>query len=161
MLLIRDRKDPRNKTGNDQHIPLFAATGFDAWALITAHARNLGHTKGRIFPYNSKSIGTAFRRACMEVSVKDLHFHDLRHEGTSRLFEAGLTIEKVALVTGHKDWKMPRRVRPSRLETSQPSDPRVRGAPSRPVTGLEVEREAVGRPSLRFPKEDREFRCQA
>ncbi|MCV6594036.1 MAG: tyrosine-type recombinase/integrase [Silicimonas sp.] len=31
MLLIRDRKDPRNKTGNDQRIPLFAATGFDAW----------------------------------------------------------------------------------------------------------------------------------
>src|SRR6056297_2765974 len=31
MLMIRDRKDPRNKTGNDQRIPLFAATGFDAW----------------------------------------------------------------------------------------------------------------------------------
>ena len=30
MLLIRNRKDPRNKTGNDQRIPLFAATGFDA-----------------------------------------------------------------------------------------------------------------------------------
>jgi hypothetical protein len=32
-------------------------------------------------------------------------FHDLRHERTSRLFEAGLPIEKVALVTGHKDWR--------------------------------------------------------
>lgn len=30
MLLIRERKDPRNKTGNDQRIPLFDATGFDA-----------------------------------------------------------------------------------------------------------------------------------
>ena len=37
--------------------------------------------------------------------IEDLHFHDLRHEGTSRLFEAGLPIEKVALVTGHKDWR--------------------------------------------------------
>jgi integrase len=36
MLLIRDRKEPRNKSGNDQPIPLFAATGFDAWALIRA-----------------------------------------------------------------------------------------------------------------------------
>ncbi|RVC42576.1 site-specific integrase, partial [Mesorhizobium sp. M4B.F.Ca.ET.088.02.2.1] len=35
--------------------------------------------------------------------------HDLRHEGTSRLFEAGFTIEQVALVTGHKDWKMLKR----------------------------------------------------
>lgn len=30
MLLIRDRKDPRNPTGNDQRIPFFDATGFDA-----------------------------------------------------------------------------------------------------------------------------------
>lgn len=109
MLLIRDRKDPRNKTGNDQRIPLFAATGFDAWALVTEQAKELGHAKGRIFPYNSRSVGTAFRRACKDVGVKDLHFHDLRHEGTSRLFEAGFAIEQVSLVTGHKDWKMLRR----------------------------------------------------
>lgn len=41
MLMIRDRKDPRNKTGNDQRIPLFAATGFDAWALSYVSARLL------------------------------------------------------------------------------------------------------------------------
>jgi integrase len=118
MLLIRDRKDPRNKTGNDQRIPLFAATGFDAWALVTAQAKQLRRAKGRIFPYNSRSVGTAFRRACVEVSIKDLHFHDLRHEGTSRQFEAGFAIEQVALVTGHKDWKMLRRythIRPEAL----------------------------------------------
>ncbi len=39
----------------------------------------------------------------------DLHFHDLRHEGTSRLFENELVIHEAALVTGHKDWKMLRR----------------------------------------------------
>jgi len=33
----------------------------------------------------------------------------MRHEGTSRLFEAGFRIEQVSLVTGHKDWKMLRR----------------------------------------------------
>lgn len=86
MLLIRDRKDPRNKTCNDQRIPLFATTGFDAWTLVTEQARHLSHTNGRIFSYNSKPAGTAFLRGCAEVSVKDLHFHDLRHEGTSRLF---------------------------------------------------------------------------
>lgn len=106
MLLIRDRKDPRNKTGNDQRIALFAATGFDAWALVLAQAKILGQAKGPIFPYNSRSVGTAFRRACREIGVKNLHFHDLGHEGTSRLFEMGLAIEQVAFVTGHKDWKM-------------------------------------------------------
>lgn len=45
MLLIRDRKDPRNKAGNDQRIPLFAATGFDAWALVMAQAKYLGKAK--------------------------------------------------------------------------------------------------------------------
>ncbi|WP_347349930.1 tyrosine-type recombinase/integrase [Mesorhizobium humile] len=59
--------------------------------------------------FNHKSVRTAFRRGCGDLDIRDLHFHDLRHEGTSRLFEAGFTIEQVALVTGHKDWKMLRR----------------------------------------------------
>ena len=63
----------------------------------------------RIFPYHHKSAGTAFTRACHDLGIEDFHFHDLRHEGTSRLFEAGFAIEQVALVTGHKDWKMLRR----------------------------------------------------
>jgi len=132
MLLIRDRKDPRNKAGNDQRIPLFAATGFDAWALVMAQAKHLGKAKGPIFPFNSRSVGTAFRRACAHVGVDDLHFHDLRHEGTSRLFEMGLSIEQVALVTGHKDWKMLRRythIRPEplhRLVAARPPYPAER-----------------------------------
>ncbi len=109
MLLIRDRKDPRHKTGNSQRIPLFAVSGYDAWGLVLDQAKHLGHTTGRVFPYNSRSVGTAFRRACKKLGIKDLHFHDLRHEGTSRLFEAGFAIEQVALVTGHRDWKMLRR----------------------------------------------------
>jgi hypothetical protein len=32
-----------------------------------------------------------------------------RHDSSMRMFEAGFTIEHVALVTGHKDWKMLRR----------------------------------------------------
>lgn len=34
MLLIRDRKDPRRKTGNDQRIPLLFVSGYDPCALI-------------------------------------------------------------------------------------------------------------------------------
>ncbi len=54
-------------------------------------------------------MSAAFTRACEKLKIDNLHFHDLRHEGTSRLFEAGLPIEKVALVTGHKDWRQLRR----------------------------------------------------
>lgn len=102
-------KGPAEQGRDDQRIPLFAATGYDAWALVGAQAAKDGKIGGRIFPYNPKSVGTAFRRACRALQIEDLHFHDLRHEGTSRLFEAGFAIEQVALVTGHKDWKMLRR----------------------------------------------------
>ncbi len=80
-------------------------TGYDAWEILLQQ-RIITRGQGRIFPHHHKSISTAFTRACDELKIDDLHFHDLRHEGTSRLFEAGLSIEKVALVTGHKDWRM-------------------------------------------------------
>ena len=109
MLTIRDRKDPREKRGNDQRIPLLSVSGFDALALIEEQRSIRANEDDRIFPYYHRSAGTAFTRACKDLAIKDLHFHDLRHEGTSRLFEAGFAIEQVALVTGHKDWKMLRR----------------------------------------------------
>jgi integrase len=34
----------------------------------------------------------------------DLRFHDLRHEGISRLFEIGRTIPQVAAVSGLRSW---------------------------------------------------------
>jgi site-specific recombinase XerD len=46
-----------------------------------------------------------FTEACRELSIPDLHLHDLRHEGTSRMFEDGYEIQQVALVTGHKKWE--------------------------------------------------------
>ncbi|GAB1717454.1 MAG: integrase [Nitrobacter sp.] len=124
MLLIRDRKDPRKKKGNDQRIPLLDVSGYDAMKIIEEQGRYSNSREGRIFPYNGKSIGTAFRRQCKDLKIKDLHFHDLRHEGTSRLFEAGFSIEQVALVTGHKDWKMLRRythIKPETLHTNRAS----------------------------------------
>jgi integrase len=62
-----------------------------------------------VFPHHPKSVGAAFHRSCGVLDIDDLCFHDLRHEGTSRLFEAGFSIQQVAMVTGHKDWRMLRR----------------------------------------------------
>lgn len=109
MLTIRDRKDPRQKKGNDQRIPLLKVSGYDAQEFIEVQYRHRSNRDDRIFSFNHKSAGTSFTRACHEMKITDLHFHDLRHEGTSRLFEAGFAIQQVALVTGHKDWKMLRR----------------------------------------------------
>ncbi len=43
MLTIRDRKDPRQKKGNDQRIPLLAVSGYDAFGLIEEQ-RSCGQT---------------------------------------------------------------------------------------------------------------------
>ena len=121
VVLVHDRKDPREKDGNDQFVPLLDLTGFDALRLIRVQRKHWPRGD-LIFPYNPRSAGTAFRRACKELKIQNLHFHDLRHEATSRLFEAGLSIEQVALVTGHRDWKMLKRythLRPEHLHRNQ------------------------------------------
>ena len=44
------------------------------------------------------------RRAVALLGIENLHFHDLRHEGVSRLFEMGLSLPRVAAVSGHRSW---------------------------------------------------------
>jgi integrase len=73
----------------------------EASAIIDSMPR----TDVRIFPYNSDSIGTAFTRACKILGIAGLRFHDLRHEGVSRLFEIGKTIPQAAAVSGHRTWQ--------------------------------------------------------
>ena len=59
----------------------------------------------RIFPRNAKTISAYFTQACKILEIEDLRFHDLRHEATSRLFEAGYSIVEVQQFTLHEDWK--------------------------------------------------------
>jgi integrase len=116
LLKIRQRKHPRLKQINDQTIPLVPDTGFDPVAIIGVQGDRTGKRTGFIFPYDGRSVGTAFRRVCRDLGIQDLHFHDLRHEAISRLFEADWDIPQVAMVSGHKDWKMLQRythLRPS------------------------------------------------
>ena len=60
---------------------------------------------GFVWGVKPDSITQAFERMAKELKINDLVFHDLRHEGTSRFFEMGLTIPEVAEITGHSDWK--------------------------------------------------------
>ena len=99
LIVVRDRKDPHRKDGNDQEVPLLAVGGIDPLAIILRQPRG-----ERVFPFAEDSVGRAWRRAVLALGIKDLRWHDLRHEGVSRLFEAGFTIEQVALVSGHRSW---------------------------------------------------------
>jgi integrase len=100
-VLIRNRKHPTEKLGNNQTVPLL----FESDLIVIRQPRN----SDRVFPFNAQSCSRAFQRATDALNIDDLTFHDLRHEGTTRLFEAGFRIEQVALVTGHRDWSMLRR----------------------------------------------------
>lgn len=97
-IVIRDRKHPSQKRGNHQTVPLLG----EAWEIV----QNQPKTADRIFPCNPRSISTNFTRAVMRCRIEDLHFHDLRHHAISLLFESGYGIPEVALISGHRDWKM-------------------------------------------------------
>lgn len=103
--VIRDRKDPRNKAGNHQTVPLLP----DAWAIVEPLIKD--RTEGSLFGVRAASVSTAFTRACQDVKppIADLTFHDLRHRATAQFFRMGLQIPQVALLTGHKTWAMLRR----------------------------------------------------
>lgn len=61
----------------------------------------------RVFPgLTGEAVKRSFLRSCKRAGIKDFHFHDLRHEATSRLFEKGLNAAEVASITGHKDTRM-------------------------------------------------------
>jgi len=50
-------------------------------------------------------VGNTFTRAKKWAKVDaQFVFHTLRHEGTSHYFELGLGVERVSMITGHKDW---------------------------------------------------------
>jgi integrase len=95
-ILVRDMKHPGDKKGNNVYCELPP----EALAIINSMPRD----EERIFPYSTDAIGAAFTRACKILGIEDLRFHDLRHEGVSRLFEMGRTIPQAAVVSGHRSW---------------------------------------------------------
>ena len=120
-IVIRARKHPTKKATNHQRVPLlcgpFVLNGSPVDPLeIILRQPTKWHRQGRIFPHAAQSTSTAFQRVTAELGIDDLHFHDLRHDGASRLFEAGYPIERVALITGHRDWNMLRRYTQLRAE---------------------------------------------
>lgn len=96
-ILVRDMKHPGQKIGNDQWCTL----PDEALRILLAQPR----TGPLAFPWSTDAISAAFTRACKLLAIEDLHFHDLRHEGISRLFEMGWNVPRVAAVSGHRSWQ--------------------------------------------------------
>ncbi|MCK7547151.1 tyrosine-type recombinase/integrase [Marinobacter koreensis] len=111
-VIVSDMKHPTAKRGNHKRVYLTD----EAWTIIQRQPKR----GDRIFPDNSKSIGTRFREWCKFLGIDDLRFHDLRHECISWLFERGWDIPRVASVSGHTTWSTLQRY--THLSKQEPHD---------------------------------------
>lgn len=84
------------KTGVPRSVPLSA----DALAWLEWSCSSI---EPKPFPVSSNAVRLAWTRLTKRAGIVDLHFHDLRHEAISRLFEKGLSVAEVALISGHRD----------------------------------------------------------
>lgn len=64
---------------------------------------------GKVFPISDNAVKLAFTRAVQRAGLRDLHFHDLRHEATTRLSEKLGNVLELSAVTGHKTLSMLKR----------------------------------------------------
>lgn len=100
---------PDTKNGEARNVPLSSR----AKTVLEAMPRSIG---GNVFPASEDALKKAFARACERAGIENLHFHDLRHEGTSRLAEKLPNVIELAAVTGHKDLRMLKRYYHPRAE---------------------------------------------
>lgn len=90
------------KNGEARDVPLSSR----AVATLSALPR---HISGHVFPISPEALKKAFTRACERAGIDDLHFHDLRHEATSRISERLDNVLELSAVTGHKTVQMLKR----------------------------------------------------
>jgi len=90
---------PITKNGHARTIPLSSE------ALEVLNELE-GDREGPVFPYSDNAAKLVWQRLVDKAGIKDLHFHDLRHEAVSRFFERGLSVPEVALISGHRDFRM-------------------------------------------------------
>lgn len=93
---------PVTKNGEAREVPL-STVALKIFKSLTYQEAD------RVFKITAHAITIAFGRACKRSELSDTHFHDLRHEAISRLFEKGLSLAEVATISGHKTWTMLRR----------------------------------------------------
>lgn len=98
--VLRDVKHPDGSSGNNREFVLPAP----GWRVVERILAEVPSDNGLLLPFESKTISAYFTRACQTLGIEDLRFHDLRHEGASRLAEDGYTIPELQQVTLHESW---------------------------------------------------------
>ncbi len=90
---------PDTKNGTVRKVP-FSKRALAALAELPINMN------GKVFNYTDHGCTQMFVKYCQRLGIRDLRFHDLRHEATSRFFEKGLDVMQVKSITGHKSLQM-------------------------------------------------------
>ena len=92
---------PETKNGQKRIVPLSSVA-----VAILKERLNTRRIDGKVWDIGLDAISQDFAKACQKTGISGLHFHDLRHEATSRLFEKGFDKMEVRTITGHKTLQM-------------------------------------------------------
>lgn len=92
---------PDTKNGQKRIVPLSSVA-----VTILNERLTTRRIDGKVWGIGLDSISQDFAKACQKAEISGLHFHDLRHEATSRLFEKGFDPMEVKTITGHKTLQM-------------------------------------------------------
>ena len=102
---MHDLKNPNGSKGNHKSFDVLDPCKEMIKRLKQSEVRErmlkLGHDENLLLPLNPKSLGKEFRDACKMLGIDDLRFHDLRHEGCTRLAEQSFTIPEIQKVSLH------------------------------------------------------------
>lgn len=94
---------PETKNGTKRDVPL-SILARDALIRLGVQSN------GPVFRYTNHGLKSTWRFMLGKLGIQDLHFHDLRHEAVSRLFELGsMDMMEIASISGHKSLAMLKR----------------------------------------------------
>jgi len=109
----------RTKNGDSRQVPLTSTAMNLLKHYIEKNSAVIQQRGGILFPFwngdpdeyvldtTTSDVSKIFRNAFAEAKVSDLHFHDLRHEATCRLYEkTTLSDVLIAKITGHRNLRM-------------------------------------------------------
>ena len=100
---------PDTKNGRSRKVPLSTRAATVIRALIEQRSlHGVPEDDDRLLPLTVNAFKKAFfERVLPRSGVKDLHFHDMRHEAISRFAESGrFSLLELQAISGHRDVRM-------------------------------------------------------
>lgn len=106
--MVRDLKNPNGSKGNHKYFNVLSDCQKIIELLMQDDTRSrmlkMGGDSDLLVPLSAVAIASEFNQSCHILGMSDFRFHDLRHEGATRLAENGLTIPQIQQVTLHDTW---------------------------------------------------------